>query len=88
MKTPTRTLPATVSYPAGHLVTDSRQWRNQVPVLSDGECIGCRLCTVVCPEGALDPRGDGKPLVLDQWCKACGICLAVCPKKALTWRPA
>ncbi len=50
-------------------------------MFSDGLCIGCGACNVVCPAGAhiMSTKGHG---VDREACKGCGSCAEVCPAGA------
>ncbi|MEM2104949.1 MAG: 4Fe-4S binding protein, partial [Candidatus Bathyarchaeia archaeon] len=49
-------------------------------------CVGCNVCAVVCPFGAVkkDEREIAK--VNEDLCKGCGICAARCPEQAITMK--
>lgn len=50
-------------------------------------CIGCRMCTKVCPHGVFEMR-EGKAEIIDRdACMECGACAGNCPAQALTVRP-
>ncbi len=47
-------------------------------------CRGCKICTKVCPTGAMADLYERKPLRAD--CFACGACIQACPEpEALSW---
>lgn len=56
-------------------------WRvSAKPKFLQKNCIGCRICAIVCPEGCVS--GDQKRYDVDLlYCKGCGNCALVCPKK-------
>jgi len=56
-------------------------WRvSAKPKFLQKNCIGCRMCAIVCPEGCVS--GAGKKYDVDLlFCKGCGNCALVCPKK-------
>ena len=46
-------------------------------------CIGCRACTLVCPQHAISMDADSKAEIDASLCIGCGECLTVCPKKTI-----
>jgi NAD-dependent dihydropyrimidine dehydrogenase PreA subunit len=55
--------------------------------LDTDTCIGCRMCTEVCPHGVLAME-DGKARIMDRdGCMECGACAMNCPSQALSVTP-
>ncbi len=54
--------------------------RYQRPVIDDQRCTDCKLCSIYCPDGAV----DFETIAVDyDYCQGCGICAQVCPPKAV-----
>lgn len=53
-------------------------------VVDADSCIGCNVCAVVCPFGAVKKNEDNIAEVSEYLCKGCGICAARCPEQAIT----
>lgn len=50
-------------------------------------CIGCGMCTQVCPQGVFEIQ-DKKAVMVDRdACMECGACSRNCPVNALSVRP-
>lgn len=50
--------------------------------IDNEKCVGCGLCTKVCPMGLLEIK-NGIPSTESPICMGCGQCIAVCPKEAI-----
>ncbi len=67
-------------------------WRTSKPVIDYSKCIGCSMCSKVCPEGCIVmeqiKKNGGKlsPKINYDYCKGCGLCAAECPVKAITMK--
>ncbi len=46
------------------------------------ECIGCGICTKVCPEAAFEVK-DGKAVRNRNYCQICLACVHNCSQKAI-----
>ena len=58
--------------------------KNVVTLTLDGpKCIGCGMCTFVCPHAVFEIR-DKKAVILDRdACMECGACAQNCPTAAI-----
>jgi pyruvate ferredoxin oxidoreductase delta subunit len=77
---------AVVKEPGSTVKNKTGSWRTFRPVVTE-KCEGCTICTLFCPEGAIEIKESGgkKRAVIDyDHCKGCLICIGVCPKKAIT----
>ncbi len=53
-------------------------WRTERPIFKHDTCTDCRICVMVCPDGAV----FGSNYIYDpdyDYCKGCGICAQECP---------
>ena len=55
-------------------------------VIDENLCIGCNVCAVVCPFGAVKKNENGVAQVNEDLCKGCGICAARCPEQVITMK--
>ncbi len=56
-------------------------------VLDETRCVGCALCTEVCPRAVFEMR-DKKAFIVDfNACMECGACVTNCPSGALVVHP-
>jgi ferredoxin len=46
-------------------------------------CIGCGMCSVVCPHGVFTQTGDVAEIVHRETCIECGACKRNCPTDAI-----
>jgi pyruvate ferredoxin oxidoreductase delta subunit len=54
--------------------------RHLRPVISAERCTDCKLCSIYCPDGAIE---FGTIAVDYDYCQGCAICAQVCPPKAV-----
>jgi len=76
--------PATVKYPYEKLVLP-KGFRGR-PIWDMKNCIGCGLCSNVCPSSAIKMIGKGLEAEIEHYvdrCMFCGQCAEICPKNAI-----
>ncbi|MCK5311812.1 MAG: 4Fe-4S binding protein [Desulfobacteraceae bacterium] len=56
-------------------------------VLNQDKCIGCGLCTEVCPHNVFELRNKKSTIVDFNACMECGACVNNCPSNALEVSP-
>jgi pyruvate ferredoxin oxidoreductase delta subunit len=74
--------------PGSSRVNRTGSWRTgQKPKFLQKNCIACRLCVLVCPEGIISGKEKNSFHCDYDYCKGCGNCAAVCPKADITMVP-
>jgi NAD-dependent dihydropyrimidine dehydrogenase PreA subunit len=56
-------------------------------ILDPEKCVGCSLCTQVCPQAVFEMRQDRAHIVDFNACMECGACVNNCPTKAISVNP-
>lgn len=59
------------------------------PIIDEDLCIGCRLCEMLCPYGAIKVEKTDKGFKarsIEVACKGCGVCGASCSARAITMK--
>ena len=64
-----------------------RNWETGALLVDQDKCVGCRVCIMVCPFGALSWTPDGRIVKCDL-CDGDPLCVKVCTREALTYAPA
>lgn len=67
---------------------DLRYLDNVVTLMLDADaCVGCGMCTEVCPQGVLVLKNRKAEIIDRDGCMECGACAINCPTRALTVDP-
>ncbi|MFH1640977.1 MAG: pyruvate synthase [Candidatus Omnitrophota bacterium] len=56
-------------------------WRiKSRPKYLQKNCIACKMCVVICPEGCVQGKEKNTYMCDYQYCKGCSLCAVICPK--------
>lgn len=73
--------------PGSTIINKTGGWRTYIPKTDLNKCIGCGMCSRVCPENAVamekQPDGKQKPKTDLNFCKGCSLCAKECPVQAI-----
>lgn len=62
-------------------------WRTFKPKIDLEKCLGCGMCSNVCPEGIIEMKKNknnlSRPNINYDYCKGCGVCASECPVKGI-----
>jgi pyruvate ferredoxin oxidoreductase delta subunit len=71
-----------VSKPGKSRDNKTGSWRmGKRPKFLQKNCIDCKMCLIMCPEGCISGEGKNTFNCDLEYCKGCGICALLCPKK-------
>ncbi len=57
-------------------------WRISLrPKFLQKNCIGCKMCLLICPEGCISGKEKNAYNSDYERCKGCGLCAQICPKQ-------
>ncbi len=71
-----------ISKPGSSKNNKTGSWRvENRPKFLHVNCIGCKMCLLICPEGCIEGEAKNAYTVNFDYCKGCGNCAMICPKK-------
>jgi pyruvate ferredoxin oxidoreductase delta subunit len=71
-----------ISKPGSSRKNKTGSWRIEMrPKFLEKDCIGCKQCLLICPEGCIGEVANKKYTCDLLYCKGCGLCAQICPKK-------
>ena len=54
-----------------------------MPWIKEDECVGCMVCSTVCPVQAINQTADKTAVIDQERCTGCGQCISACPRGAV-----
>jgi len=73
------------SNPGTSMNNKTGSWRvESKPKYLQKDCIACKMCVVICPEGCVSGSEKNTYNCDFAYCKGCGLCAVICPKKDIT----
>ncbi len=70
------------SKPGTSLNNKTGSWRiENKPKFLQKDCIACKMCLLVCPEGCITGEQKNTYICDYAYCKGCSSCAVICPKK-------
>lgn len=77
-----------VAKPGSSMSNETGSWRTErKPKFLQENCIACRLCYLVCPEGCISGKKKNTYHSDYRYCKGCGLCADICPKDDIIMVP-
>lgn len=74
--------------PGTSLDNKTGSWRTNLrPKFLQKDCIACRLCYLICPEGCITGKEKNTFQSDFNYCKGCGLCAGICPKDDIEMVP-
>ncbi|MCP4993471.1 MAG: 4Fe-4S dicluster domain-containing protein [Gammaproteobacteria bacterium] len=68
--------------PTGAIQINSATGAKEV---SDGTCVGCKVCTIACPFGTINYNPDSGKVIKCDLCGGDPACAKACPTEAITY---
>ena len=77
-----------VAKPGSSRKNKTGSWRTKSrPKFLQKDCIACRLCLLICPEGCIEGKEKNTFHCDYDYCKGCGNCAVICPKQDIQMVP-
>jgi len=77
-----------IAKPGSSRKNKTGSWRSKSkPKFLQKNCIACRLCLLICPEGCIEGTEKNTFHCDYDYCKGCGLCAFICPKQDIEMVP-